>query len=367
MTMEHRPYTLIAELTYRCPLRCPYCSNPVGLGHREDEIDGHTWVRVLEEAERLGVVQVNLTGGEPLLRQDLERLIERAGQLDLYTNLITSGIPLTRARLAALQRLGLNGVQISIQSARPEESDHVAGAESFNQKLEAMGWAKELGLPLTVNVVLHRDNIGNVTECIALAEHVSADRIELANAQYHGWAWRNRTSLLPTKEQLEQARNEAQQARSRLRGTMEVQFVMPDYYSDIPKSCLNGWGRNSIVVNPEGLVLPCHLAHMLPGLSFDNVKLRNLHDIWHHSSGFNRYRGEDWMPDPCRGCDRRLIDFGGCRCQAFQIAGDAGLTDPACSLSPHHPQIVSARAQADSLGGVPVQFEYRSARGISHA
>ncbi len=360
---EHRPYTLVAELTYRCPLRCPYCSNPRDLAEHGNEIDTDTWLRVFHEAEELGVVQLNLTGGEPLLRDDLERLVEEAAKLELYTNLITSGIPLTSERLSRLRELGLNSVQVSIQSARSYVSDRIAGAPSFNRKLDAMQWVTSLGLPLTMNVVLHRENISEIEELIALAERVSADRLELANTQYLGWALKNRGALLPTREQIERARTVATEAKARLRGKMEVLFVTPDYYTDYPKSCMEGWGRRFIVVNPEGLVLPCHLAHTIPGLRFEPVTQRGLADIWHHSEGFNRFRGDEWLPDPCRTCERRALDFGGCRCQAFHVTGDAGMTDPACSLALGHGHIEAARTQAGRTAEFPVLFEYRTGRG----
>jgi pyrroloquinoline quinone biosynthesis protein E len=226
-----------------------------------------------------------------------------------------------------------------------------------------MQWVTSLELPLTMNVVLHRDNISEIEDIIALAERVSADRLELANAQYLGWALKNRAALLPTRDQIERARTVAADARARLRGTMEVLFVTPDYYTAYPKSCMEGWGRKFIVVNPEGLVLPCHLAHTIPGLRFDNVTQRGLTDIWHHSSGFNRFRGDGWLPDPCRSCDRRTTDFGGCRCQAFHVTGDAGATDPACSLAPDHDYIESVRTQTSLAAGMPVLFEYRTGRG----
>lgn len=365
MNNEYRPYTLIAELTYRCPLHCPYCSNPSDLTTHGNEIDADTWIRVLHEAEELGVVQLNLTGGEPLLRDDLELLVEEARKLDLYTNLITSGIPLTVERLSRLRALGLDSIQISIQSTKQSVSNHIAGTSSFSLKLDAMRWATSLELPLTLNVVLHRGNISEIEELIALAEHVSADRLELANTQYLGWALKNRVALLPTREQIEQARTVAAEAQSRLRGNMEVRFVMPDYYTGYPKSCMEGWGRRFIVVNPEGLALPCHLAHTLPGLRFEHVTQRPLMDIWRHSSGFNRFRGDAWLSDPCRTCERRAVDFGGCRCQAFHLIGDAGMPDPACSLAPGHDVIESARAQAGRGGEIPVLFEYRTGRGSS--
>jgi pyrroloquinoline quinone biosynthesis protein E len=365
MNNEHRPYTLIAELTYRCPLRCPYCSNPLDFAECGNEIDTDTWLRVFHEAEELGVVQLNLTGGEPLLRDDLELLIEGARKLDLYTNLITSGIPLSSERLTRLRALGLDSVQVSIQSTISSVSDRIAGAPSFNRKLDAMQWVTSLGLPLIMNVVLHRENISEIQEIIALAERVSADRLELANTQYLGWALKNRAALLPTREQIERARTVAAEAKARLRGRMEVLFVTPDYYAEYPKSCMDGWGRRFIVINPEGLALPCHLAHTIPGLRFEPVAQRRLADIWRHSEGFNRFRGVDWLPDSCRACERRALDFGGCRCQAFHVLGDASMTDPACSLAPGHGYIESARAQAGRTTGIPVLFEYRTGRGFS--
>lgn len=365
MNNEHRPYTLIAELTYRCPLRCPYCSNPLDFAEHCNEIDTDTWLRVFHEAEELGVVQLNLTGGEPLLRDDLELLVEEAGKLRLYTNLITSGITLTFERLSRLRALGLDSVQVSIQGTSSSVSDRIAGAPSFNRKLDAMRWVTSLGLPLTMNAVLHRENISEIEEIIALAERVSADRLELANTQYLGWALKNRAALLPTGDQIERARTVAAEAKARLRGKMEVLFVTPDYYSEYPKSCMEGWGRRFIVINPEGLALPCHLAHTIPGLRFEHVAQRRLADIWNHSAGFNRFRGDEWLPDPCRTCERRAVDFGGCRCQAFHVMGDAGMTDPACSLAPGHGRIESARAQTSRAAEFPVLFEYRTGRGFS--
>lgn len=365
MNNKYRPYTLIAELTYRCPLHCPYCSNPSDLAEYGKEIDTDTWIRVFQEAEELGVFQLNLTGGEPLLRDDLELLVERARRLDLYTNLITSGVPLTFERLTRLRERGLDSVQISIQSTRGAVSDRLAGTPAFNRKLDAMRWATSLRLPLTLNVVLHRENIAEIEEFIALAEHVAADRLELANTQYLGWALKNRDALLPTREHIKWARTVAAESKTRLRRRMEVVFVTPDYYTEYPKSCMEGWGRRFIVVNPEGLALPCHLAHTIPGLQFERVTQHRLADIWRRSSGFNRFRGEEWLPDPCRTCDRRAIDFGGCRCQAFHLMGDAGLPDPACTLAPGHHVIESARAQARRSVGIPVLFEHRTGPGHS--
>jgi pyrroloquinoline quinone biosynthesis protein E len=357
---EFRPYTLVAELTYRCPLRCSYCSNPIDWASRRKELDTDTWLRVFREAEDLGVVQLNLTGGEPLVRRDLEALIAGARALDLYTNLITSALPVSRERLERFRAAGLDNVQISVQDVTADASDRIAGRRSFEKKLEVGRWVKELGMPLTLNIVLHRDNLDRVAEIVALAERMSADRLELANAQYLGWALVNRRALLPTRDQLDRARSVAAEARKRLRGRMEVLFVTPDYYSDTPKGCMDGWGRRFIVVSPDGLALPCHAAHTLPGLVFENVRERALAAIWSDSPGFNAFRGETWMPEPCRSCERRGIDFGGCRCQAYHLTGEATATDPACRLAPTHGLIETARAEA-ALGEVP-PFRYRSVK-----
>jgi pyrroloquinoline quinone biosynthesis protein E len=359
-----RPYTLVAELTYRCPLRCVYCSNPVDYARHADELDTETWCRVFREAEALGVVQLNLTGGEPALRADLEALIEEARRLDLYTNLITSGIPLTYERLSGFRALGLDSVQLSIQDVRGPESDRIAGHRSFDRKREVAGWVKRLGFPLTLNVVLHRHNLDRVDEVIALAEAMAADRLELANTQYLGWALLNRPALLPTRGQIEQARTVAAAARERLRGRMEILLVTPDYYSRFPKACMDGWGRRFLVVSPDGLVLPCHAAHTLPGLTFEHVRDGRLADIWSGAPSFNAFRGEAWMPEPCRSCDRRTIDFGGCRCQAFHLTGNASATDPACSLSPDHAIIEAARAAAGRAPDAPAALTYRGPRAV---
>jgi len=365
MTDEPRPYTLVAELTYRCPLRCTYCSNPLDYAQHEDALATEDWLRVFREAEALGVVQLNLTGGEPLLRDDLEALVAGARALDLYTNLITSAIPLTRERLAELKARGLNNVQISVQDVEATASDRIAGVRAFDRKLVAARWVKNLGLPLTLNVVLHRDNLDHVPEVIALAESLDADRLELANTQYLGWALRNRRHLLPTREQLARAREVARAARARLQGRMEVLFVTPDYYAEFPKACMDGWGRRFLVVAPDGLVLPCHVAHSLPGLTFESARDRSIGEIWRQSASFNAFRGEAWMPEPCRSCDRRSLDFGGCRCQAYHLTGDVTATDPACALAPAHGLIETARDEA--LTAPTGAVTYRTARAAERA
>lgn len=345
---ECRPYTLVAELTYACPLRCVYCSNPVDYARHADALDTAAWLEVLRGAEALGVVQLNLTGGEPLLRKDLEALVAEAERLQLYTNLITSGIPATRERLARLRDLGLDNVQISVQDVAAPGADRIAGRRVFDRKLRVARWVKELGLPLTLNIVLHRENLERVEEMIAFAEALDADRLELANTQYLGWALVNRKALLPSAEQLARARATAAAARERLKGRMEILFVTPDYYVERPKACMDGWGRRFLLVSPDGLVLPCHLAHTLPGLLWESVRQRPLADIWRDSTALNAFRGEAWMPEPCRSCDRRAIDFGGCRCQAYHLTGDAAATDPTCGLAPHHHLIEDARREAQA-------------------
>ncbi len=343
--MEPRPYTLVAELTYRCPLACVYCSNPVDLDRYRDELSTEEWLRVLADAEALGVVQVHFTGGEPLVRSDLTRLIRRSRQLQLYSNLITSGLPLDPARLAELRDAGLDHVQLSLQDVDGERGRCIAGVDALAAKRSFAESVKSLGMPLTLNFVLHKININHVESIIAFAESVQADRLELANTQYHGWALRNRAALLPDPAEVDRAHAVAAAAAARLAGTLEIIYVKPDYFGDRPKACMDGWARRFVVVAPDGAALPCHAARSLP-IAFDNVRSESLQKIWRESDGFNRFRGDGWMPDPCRSCDRRAVDFGGCRCQAFALTGDAAATDPACALSPRHDLIERARADA---------------------
>jgi pyrroloquinoline quinone biosynthesis protein E len=340
--MTPRPYTLIAELTYRCPLRCPYCSNPTDYADNKDELTTEEWCRVFGEAEALGVMQLHLTGGEPLVRKDLELLAAHARGLGLYVNLITSGIPLTRERLEKLAAAGIDHVQVSVQSTNPALADEIAGYPGHAKKLEVMRWVKALGLPLTMNVVLHRANLDEVDELVALAEEVGADRLELANTQYLNWALSNRDALLPSRGQIEAAAQKAAPHRDRLRGKMDVLFVKPDYFGTTPKACMDGWARRFVQVIPDGRVVPCHAATSITSLTFDDVRASSLGQIWETSPALLAYRGEAWMKEPCRSCDRRAIDFGGCRCQAFALTGDAAQADPACHLSPHRTSIDEA-------------------------
>jgi pyrroloquinoline quinone biosynthesis protein E len=342
-----RPYTLVAELTHRCPLACPYCSNPVALVPRRDELDTATWRRVLAEAEAMGVMQVHLTGGEPLLRHDLEDLVAAARRLGLYTQLVTSGIPLEPERLRRLAAAGLDAVQLSLQDVDATAADALAGARAAARKEAVARWVGETGLPLTLNVVLHRENIDRTAAVIALAERLGARRLELANAQYLGWALVNRAALLPTAAQLERARATAVAARRRLHGRMEIVLVLPDYHRGFPKACMDGWGRRFIVVTPHGRVQPCHQAGTIAGLGLPTVADGPLAVLW-RGPAFARFRGEAWMAEPCRSCPQRTRDFGGCRCQAFALTGDAAATDPACRLAPAHALVAAARGAAEA-------------------
>lgn len=357
---DHRPYTLVAELTYRCPLHCPYCSNPVDHARTSGELETAHWLRVFAEAEELGVLQLHLTGGEPLSRKDLEALVSGGRRLGLFTNLITSGIPLTRPRFERLKAAGLDAVQLSLQGVEADGSDRIAGRRSFDEKCAVARWVRELNLPLTLNFVLHRDNVDRVSEMVALAERLDAHRLELANTQYLGWALANRAALLPTRAQIDRARAVASAAKKRLEGRIDVLFVMPDYYSDRPRACMDGWGRRFMNVAPDGLVLPCQAARSIPGLAFDRVGDRTLREAWESAPGMQAFRGDEWMVEPCRSCPKKTADYGGCRCQAFQLAGDARAADPACNLSPHHGLVAQARAASEDASAR--RFLYRGTR-----
>jgi pyrroloquinoline quinone biosynthesis protein E len=346
-TEAPRPYTLVAELSYRCPLSCGYCSNPLELDRHAAELDTAAWKRVLGEAAALGILQVNLTGGEPLVRDDLEELVAAARAHELYVNLITSGVPLPAERLARLKAAGLDSLQLSVQDTDREGGKWIAGRDCLDAKLEVAAAARELGLPMTLNVVLHRGNIARVPELVALAERLGAERLELANTQYLGWALANREALLPSQAQLGEARRHALAASERLKGKIEILFVRPDYDVGRPRACMDGWASRYVVVTPDGTALPCHQAASIAALSFENVARRSLADIWNDSPAFRAFRGDAWMPEPCRSCDERHRDFAGCRCQAFALTGDAGATDPACEKAPRHDLVQAARLAAE--------------------
>jgi pyrroloquinoline quinone biosynthesis protein E len=354
-----RPLGLLAELTYRCPLHCPYCSNPLNLSAYSDELTLDEWVRVLTEARNLGVLQLHLSGGEPLQRRDLVDIVAQARTLGFYTNLITSALTLTPTRAEQLKQAGLDHVQISIQAADASTSDLIAGTPSFHKKIAAARLVKALDFPLTLNIVLHRRNIVQIEAILTLAEELAVDRIELANTQYYGWALRNRAALLPTREQLQRAETIVRAARKRLAGQMQIIYVLPDYYSRYPKPCMGGWARHQLIIAPNGNVLPCLAAAQLPALPIENVRNRSLSWVWHESLMFNRFRGTDWLPEPCRSCPRQNIDFGGCRCQAFQLTGDAAATDPVCHLSPNHSLVEKVVQAVNEANEGRPEFVYR--------
>jgi pyrroloquinoline quinone biosynthesis protein E len=352
------PTGMLMELTHRCPLRCPYCSNPVELDRRSQELDTGTWLRVLAEAAQLGVIQVHLSGGEPTVRRDIAAIVEGCAGLGLYSNLITSGVGLDGARMTALAEAGLDHVQLSIQATKAETNDLIGGLQgSLAQKLKTAQLVTSLGIPLTLNAVIHRRNIAEVEHFVRLAVDVGAKRVEIAHAQYYGWALNNRNLLMPTRAETLAAVETVERLRRDYAGTIVIDAVVPDYYARYPKACMGGWGRQSLNVTPSGKVLPCHAAETIPGLEFWTVKDRSLKEIWTASPAFNAFRGTGWMREPCRSCERREIDWGGCRCQALAIAGAAQEADPVCCKSPLHERM-EAIAAAES--GQPLgEYHYR--------
>jgi pyrroloquinoline quinone biosynthesis protein E len=364
-----RPYALLAEITYRCPLHCPYCSNPVTVeaavpsGERvgatalstahttaNGELTTEEWKRVIREAAALGVLQIGFSGGEPLARRDLEELIHTAHEANLYTNLITSGIGLDDDRVRPLRDAGLDSIQLSFQSDESILADEIAGARAHERKLDVAAKIHAAEIPLSLNFVIHRRNIGRLSQMIDLAEMLGAQRVELANVQFYGWAFRNRTALLPTREQVDRARDIATAAKARLARKIDIFYVLPDYYETRPKPCLNGWGRRYLTVNPVGDVLPCPTASSaIPNLRFENVRTRDLDWIWRDSASFNCFRGTECMPEPCRSCPQKEIDFGGCRCQAALLTGNAANTDPVCEFSPKRESVDLALREVNSL------------------
>jgi PqqA peptide cyclase len=354
MSTLPRPYTLVAELTYRCPLRCVYCSNPVDFHRSRDDLSTEEWRRVFSQAAEVGVVQLHLSGGEPALRDDLSELIQHARACDLYTNLITGGTILDEDKLRRFRAAGLDHIQLSMQGAAREGAEMIAGVRSHRKKLETARLIGKIGFPLTLNVVIHRLNIAEMPALITLALELGAHRLELANTQFYAWAAENRGALMPTREQYEHAEAAAREAMARYRGTLEIAFVQNDYLSGEPKPCMGGWGRSYMCINPSGEVMPCHAASVIPGLRFDSVRDSALGEIWRDSPAMNAFRGDDWMLEPCRSCARKEIDFGGCRCQAFMLAGNADEADPICQLSPHHGIVESMRQ--DSEADVPLIY-----------
>ncbi|MGB3316695.1 MAG: pyrroloquinoline quinone biosynthesis protein PqqE [Albidovulum sp.] len=352
------PIAMLAELTHRCPLACPYCSNPLELMVKETELSTDIWARAFREAAEIGVLQLHLSGGEPASRRDLEDLVRHAREAGLYTNLITSGIGLTRARLEALVAAGLDHIQLSVQGVRSEIADRIGGYKGgFDRKMELAGHIADLGIPLTLNAVMHRHNLNDLPATIDLALTLGARRIEVACVQFQGWALKNRAALQPSRDQVDQAKRIVAEARTRHAGRLVIDFVPPDYYADFPKACMGGWGSTGLNIVPDGTVLPCHAAQTIPGLVFQNVATTALKDIWYRGPAFAAFRGTDWMPDLCQTCDRRDVDFGGCRCQAMAVLGDPAATDPVCRKSPGRARLDALLAEETS--SETAEFTYR--------
>jgi pyrroloquinoline quinone biosynthesis protein E len=354
------PRWLLAELTYACPLQCPYCANPIDYAKYGSELSTDDWKRVLTQARKMGAVQLGLSGGEPLVRTDLIEIVKHARELGYYSNLITSGYGLTEEKIIQLKDAGLDHIQVSIQASTQELNDHIAGTTSFEHKKQVAHLVKKHGYPMVLCVVIHRENIHQMADILTMAEALGADYLELANTQYYGWAHANRDLLLPTKEQFEEAEKIAQAFKETVAGKMKIYYVVPDYYEDRPKACMNGWGTTFLTIAPDGVALPCHSARELPGLDCPNVKDYSISDIWNDSKAFNFFRGFEWMQEPCRSCDEKEKDKGGCRCQAYLLAGDMYATDPVCSKSPNHhvidAAITSARNAALAENEKPLVF-----------
>jgi len=354
------PRWLLAELTYKCPLQCPYCSNPLDYTQHNNEISTADWKRVLSEARKMGAVQLGFSGGEPLTRQDLPELVKHARELGYYSNLITSGYGLTEAKIIQLKAAGLDHIQVSIQASTQDLNDHIAGTESFQSKQEVARLVKKHGYPMVLCVVIHRENIHQMADILAMAENLGADYLELANTQYYGWAHANRDLLMPTQEQYVEAEAIAQAFKDKVAGKMKIYYVVPDFHENRPKACMNGWGTTFLTIAPDGMALPCHSARELPGLDCPNVNDHSISEIWNKSKAFNFFRGTEWMQEPCKSCDEKEKDFGGCRCQAYLLTGDMYKTDPVCSKSPNkhiiNEAIESARQSALNPDEKPLIF-----------
>ncbi len=344
------PMWLLCELTYRCPLHCAWCNNPLDFDSCKNELSTDEWKRVLREGRAMGSLQLGFSGGEPLLRADLEELIDEANRLGFYTNLITSGMGLSSERLGRMKEAGLKQIQLSLQSSNRDITNSLVGADAYDTKLAAAREIKAQGFPMVLNVPVCRQNIGQAADILKLAEEMGVDYLEFANLQYYNWALLNRAEFLPTRAQIERAENAVKEARRRLGSKMTIYFVVPDYFDNRPKACMNGWGAIHLTIAPDGSALPCQEARVIQGLEFPNVREAPLDWIWHESPVFNAFRGDGWMREPCRGCPEKEKDFGGCRCQAYLLTGDAANADPVCAKSPHHGLIEAAVAEAETPG-----------------
>ena len=350
------PLWLLAELTYRCPLQCPYCSNPVEIAKYKDELTTEDWIRVLQQARKMGATQLGFSGGEPLIRRDLEELISEARRLGYYTNLITSGVGMDAARVKTFKEAGLDHIQISFQASNEELNNYLGGSKSFQHKQDMARVVKEFEYPMVLNIVLHRKNVDQIRDILDMTVDLNADYVELASTQYYGWSRVNIDQLLPTREQLARAEVVAREYQEKMKGKMKIIYVIPDYFENRPKACMNGWGSIFLTIAPDGSALPCHAAAQLPGLEFPNVKDHSIEQIWNGSDAFNKFRGFDWMQEPCRSCPEKEKDFGGCRCQAYMLTGDATNADPVCDKSPHHQQLHEDVERIDRLSGTK-EFE----------
>lgn len=356
------PLWLLAEVTYRCPLHCVYCYNPVDFAKHDAELNTEEWFKVLREARELGSVQCGFSGGEPMLRDDLELLVAEAHRLGYYTNLLTSGVGLNEKRIDALKEAGLDHIQLSFQDSSREMNDFLSSTRTFDLKRRAATLIKSRGYPMVMNCTIHRHNIDHIEAILQLADEIEAEYVELANTQYYGWAQVNRDQLLPSREQLARAERITNEWREKHGNRMKLFFVVPDYYENRPKKCMNGWGNIFLTITPDGKALPCHTARMLPGLEFPDVRTSSVREIWYESEGFNRYRGTGWMKEPCVSCPEKEKDYGGCRCQAYMVANDPAAADPVCDKSPFHNRIVEAVDQAQ-VPGNPQQVKPLIYRG----
>ena len=353
---QSKPLWMLAELTYRCPLQCPYCSNPVEIARYNNELATEDWIRVMQQARKMGATQLGFSGGEPLVRKDLEELISEARGLGYYTNLITSGVGMDEARVKAFKEAGLDHIQISFQASNEELNNYLGGTKSFKHKQEMARVVKEFEYPMVLNIVLHRKNVDQIRDILDMTVELNADYVELASTQYYGWSRVNIDQLLPTREQLARAEIVAKEYQEKMKGKMKIIYVIPDYFENRPKACMNGWGSIFLTIAPDGSALPCHAAAQLPGLEFPNVRDHSIEHIWNDSDAFNKFRGFDWMQEPCRSCPEKEKDFGGCRCQAYMLTGDATNADPVCDKSAHHQQLHDDVARIGRLSGTK-EFE----------